>query len=130
VSIKSAIISRDETEKGERRILNFGHTFGHAIEMTAGIPHGRAVAMGMTLAANLSFNRGLLTSKEYKRLQLLLNDLSLPARFDARAEDVLAAIGKDKKREGDRIHFVLLNGIGNAVVEQLTLDELKEALDA
>jgi 3-dehydroquinate synthase len=130
VRIKSAIISRDETEKGERRILNFGHTFGHAIEITAGVPHGEAVSMGMAIAANLSVKKGLLTLEEHKRLRMLLNDLSLPTRFDAEAEIVFEAIGKDKKREGDRIHFVLLNGIGNAVVVQITIEELKEALDA
>jgi 3-dehydroquinate synthase len=130
VRIKSAIISRDETEKGERRILNFGHTFGHAIEITTGVPHGEAVSMGMAIAANLSVKKGLLTLEEHKRLRMLLNDLSLPTRFDAEAEIVFEAIGKDKKREGDRIHFVLLNGIGNAVVEQITIEELKEALDA
>lgn len=130
VGIKSSIISRDETEKGERRILNFGHTFGHAIEITTGIPHGEAVSMGMAISSNLSFKRGLLTPEEDKRLQVLLNNLSLPTRFDAGAPSVFEAIGKDKKRADGRIHFVLLNGIGNAVVEQITIEELKEALDA
>jgi 3-dehydroquinate synthase len=128
VRIKSSIISRDETEKGERRILNFGHTFGHAIERAAGVPHGEAVSMGMMFASSLSYKRGLLTAEEDTRLRVLLNDLSLPTRFESKTESVAEAIGKDKKREGGRIHFVLLNGIGNAVAEQIAIEELKETL--
>ena len=130
VHIKSSIISRDETEKGERRILNFGHTFGHAIEIATGVPHGEAVSMGMAIASILSVKKGLLTAEEDRQLRVLLNNLSLPTRFDSKTEGVAEAIGKDKKRAGDRIHFVLLNGIGNAVVEQITVEELKETLYA
>jgi 3-dehydroquinate synthase len=130
VRIKSSIISRDETEKGKRRILNFGHTFGHVIEIATGVPHGEAVSMGMVIASNLSFKRGLLAAEEDQRLRVLLNDLSLPTRFDSKTEGVAEAIGKDKKRAGDRIHFVLLNGIGNAVVEQIAIEELTETLNA
>ena len=130
VRIKSSIISRDETEKGERRILNFGHTFGHAIEIATGVPHGEAISMGMVIASNLSFKRGLLTAEEDKRLRVLLDDLSLPTRFDSSTKGIAEAISKDKKRAGGSIHFVLLNGIGNAVVQQIPLEELKETLNA
>jgi len=130
VRIKASIIRRDETEKGERRILNFGHTFGHAIEFATGVPHGEAVSLGMVYASNLSFKRGLLTDAENQRLRGLLNDLHLPTRFNSKTEGVAEAIGKDKKRADVRIHFVLLNGIGNAVVEQIAVEELKETLYA
>lgn len=130
VRIKASIIRRDETEKGERRILNFGHTFGHAIEFATGVPHGEAVSLGMVHASNLSFKRGLLTDAENQRLRALLNDLHLPTRFNPKTEGVAEAIGKDKKRADVRIHFVLLNGIGNAVVEQIAVEELKETLYA
>ena len=130
VRIKASIIRRDETEKGERRILNFGHTFGHAIEFATGVPHGEAVSLGMVHASNLSFKRGLLTDAENQRLRVLLNDLHLPTRFNSKTEGVAEAIGKDKKRADVRIHFVLLNGIGNAVVEQIAVEELKETLYA
>ncbi len=130
VRIKASIIRRDETEKGERRILNFGHTFGHAIEFATGVPHGEAVSLGMVYASNLSFKRGLLTDAENQRLRVLLNDLHLPTRFNSKTEGVAEAIGKDKKRADVRIHFVLLNGIGNAVVEQIAVEELKETLYA
>jgi len=129
VRIKASIIRRDETEKGERRLLNFGHTFGHAIEMATGVPHGEAVAMGMAIASNLSVKRGLLTAEENRRLRVLLNDLGLPTRFGSENESIFEAIGKDKKRAGKHIHFVLLNGIGKAVVDQMTVQKLKDTLN-
>ena len=130
VEIKSAIVSRDETEKGERRLLNFGHTFGHAIEKVSGVSHGEAVSIGMVMASALSVKRGLLTAQEDRRLRDLLAKLQLPNDFDANPQKILDAVNKDKKRAGDRIHFVLLAGIGNAVVAPIAMEELKEALYA
>ena len=130
VGIKSAIVSRDETEKGERRLLNFGHTFGHAIEKVSGISHGEAVSIGMVVAAALSVKKGLLTKKEERRLRDLLARLQLPNDFAFDPQKILNAATKDKKRAGDRIHFVLLAGIGDAVVEPIAIEELEEALYA
>ncbi len=129
VRIKSSIVSRDETEKGERRLLNFGHTFGHAIEKVTAAAHGEAVSMGMVIASALSVKKGLLSAEEDQRLRAVLKNLKLPTRSEAQSQKILDAITKDKKRAGDRIHFVLLNGIGNARVDQLTLEELKGALN-
>ncbi len=129
VHIKSAIVMRDETEKGERRLLNFGHTFGHAIEKVTGIAHGEAVSMGMVIASALSVKKGLLSAEEDQRLQVVLKNLKLPTRWEASPQKVLDAIAKDKKRTGDRIHFVLLNGIGNARVDQITLEELRDTFN-
>jgi 3-dehydroquinate synthase len=128
VTLKSSVVSRDETEKGERRKLNFGHTFGHAIEKVTGISHGEAVSRGMAIAAALSVKKGLLTENEDKRLRALLNTLKLPTYFGFESKAVVNAIKKDKKREGRRIHFVLLNGIGSATVEKITLEELEDAI--
>ena len=83
VVIKSDIVNRDETEKGERRKLNFGHTFGHAVEKTAGIPHGEAVSIGMTVASLLSMNKKMLTEKEVDRIRHLLMLFNLPAGIEA-----------------------------------------------
>jgi 3-dehydroquinate synthase len=130
VHIKSSIVSRDETEKGERRLLNFGHTFGHAVEKVNGVTHGEAVSMGMVMASALSVNRGLLSEQEDRRLRNLLKKLQLPNTFAASPQKILDAVAKDKKRAGDRIHFVLLAGLGNAVVEPITIEELKETLNA
>jgi len=124
--IKSAIVNHDEKETGERRKLNFGHTFGHAIEKVTGVTHGQAVSMGMVLAAKLSRQRGLITAEEEQRLQDLLAQLRLPLRepFDQKA--VMEALGKDKKRERESVHFVLLDGLGKAVINDLPLSELRE----
>jgi 3-dehydroquinate synthase len=124
--IKSAIVNHDEKETGERRKLNFGHTFGHAIEKVTGVTHGQAVSMGMVLAAKLSRQRGLITAEVEQRLQNLLAQLRLPLRkpFDQNA--VMEALGKDKKRERESVHFVLLDGLGKAVINDLPLSELRE----
>ena len=124
--IKSTIVNHDEKETGERRKLNFGHTFGHAVEKVTGVPHGQAVSIGMVLAARLSRRRGLITAHEEQRLQDLLTRLGLPLHnaFDQKA--VLEALGKDKKRERECVHFVLLNGLGDCIVTDIPLAELRE----
>jgi 3-dehydroquinate synthase len=128
VRIKSSIVDRDETEKDERRLLNFGHTFGHAIEKVTGAAHGEAVSMGMVIASALSVKKGMLSAEEDQRLRAVLKNLNLPTRLETGTRQIIDAIAKDKKRAGDRIHFVLLHGIGNARVEQLNLEELKGVL--
>ncbi len=127
--IKSSFVNQDEKETGERRKLNFGHTFGHAIEKVTGIPHGQAVSVGMVLAAGLSQQRGLISAREKERLCALLEQLNLPTRmiFDKKA--VLEALGKDKKRENESVHFVLLNGLGRAVITDISLAELRQLRD-
>jgi 3-dehydroquinate synthase len=130
VQIKSSIVSRDETEKGERRLLNFGHTFGHAIEKVSGVAHGAAVSMGMTIASALSVKKGRLTTREDRRLRELLQRLKLPTSMTCTPQHILDAVVKDKKRAGDRIHFILLDKVGRAVVEQIGIEELEEALYA
>jgi 3-dehydroquinate synthase len=124
VVIKSEVVSRDEKEAGERRKLNFGHTIGHAIEKTSGVPHGEAVSAGMVAAAHLSVERRLLSRDEADRLVALLERLGLPTRIRARPESVLEALRKDKKRTGGGIHFILLEKIGRAVIEEISLAEL------
>ncbi len=126
VVIKSSIVNRDEKEADERRKLNFGHTFGHAVEKVTGVPHGQAVSQGMAVAADLSVKRGLLSADEQRRIEGLLRQLDLPVRLQTRPDRLLEALGKDKKRQGDLIHFVLLKGIGQAVVEPIPLQEIRE----
>jgi len=128
VRIKSSIVDRDETEKDERRLLNFGHTFGHAIEKVTGAAHGEAVSMGMVIASALSVKKGLLPAEENRRLRAVLKNLNLPTRLVTGTRQIIDAIAKDKKRSGDRIHFVLLNRIGKARLEQIRLEELRGAL--
>ena len=125
VVIKAAIVNRDERERGERRKLNFGHTFGHAVEKVTCIPHGEAVSIGMAVAARLSVQKGLLSPARAGRIPALIDRYGLPSRLEVNPGDAIDALKRDKKREGDRINFVLLQGIGEAVVREIPLKELE-----
>ena len=124
VVIKSSIVNRDERESGERMKLNFGHTLGHAIEKTTGIPHGEAVGFGMLVASRLSFKRGWLSKHEVTRIEALLKKLNLPTRLKVDGNLVIEAMTKDKKRRSESLNFVFLHGIGEAFVEQIPIKEL------
>jgi 3-dehydroquinate synthase len=124
--IKSAIVNRDEKEEGERKKLNFGHTFGHAIEKTTAMPHGEAVGVGMLVAAKLSAKKRLLQPEDLIRIEKLLKKLKLPTILPIDKGTILAAMRKDKKRRGDTIDFVLLGGIGRAVVQEIPIHDLDD----
>jgi len=124
VVIKSEIVNRDEKETGERRKLNFGHTVGHAVEKVHKLPHGEAVSIGMMVAAKLSAKKGFLTDSDVIRLEKLLTSLGLPTRLKIDRANVMDAMRHDKKRENNTVHFVLLRGLGEAVVETLPLSDL------
>jgi 3-dehydroquinate synthase len=126
VIIKSSIVNRDEKEKGERRKLNFGHTFGHAIEKATGVRHGEAVSAGMVLACEMAVKKGRLTVEDARRLERLLAAYGLPVRLEFDPRTVLDTVRMDKKREGDRIYFVLLDEIGHACVEEIAFKELEK----
>ena len=128
VEIKSEIVNRDEKEQGERRILNFGHTFGHAIEKIAGISHGNAVSLGMVSAARFSFGKGFLSENDLQRIINLLEQLKLPVSHNYNMSQIFDVLKKDKKREQDHIHFVLLKNIGQAVVEELPVSVVRKII--
>ena len=128
IVIKSAIVNQDELEKGARRKLNFGHTFGHAFEKTTGVAHGEAVSAGMVVASQLCVKRGHLSARDAERIESLLQKIGLPVRIQAEKKSVLDALKKDKKRKGDHIYFVLLNKIGNAFVDQIPIKELEAVI--
>lgn len=125
VRIKADIVEMDEKEKGERRKLNFGHTFAHAFENITDIMHGEAVSIGMVLASRLSVALGHLQETDALRLEKLLVSLQLPVKPALDIEQALAPMRKDKKREGDSLHLVLLDHIGKAVVEKITYKKLE-----
>ena len=118
--IKAAIVVADERESGERALLNFGHTFGHAIESATGYGtwlHGEAVAIGMALAARFSVRLGRIGQADADRLVALLERLGLPVRPPAIAREAwLEYMGRDKKNEAGRITLVLLDRLGSAAV--------------
>ncbi|WP_306582287.1 3-dehydroquinate synthase [Dokdonella sp.] len=130
---KSAIVARDEHERGERALLNFGHSFGHALETVAGygtLLHGEAVAIGMLQAATLSTRLGRADAADATRLARLLTRLGLPVQappLDAAA--LLAAMRLDKKNEGGRLRLILWRGIGQAeIVDAVAEDEVAAVL--
>ncbi len=125
VALKSAVVNQDERESGIRRILNFGHTFGHAVEHLQRISHGEAVSIGMVIAADISLRKGMLTADDVERIKRLLERLGLPVTATADPARMMAAVHKDKKRESDIVHFVLLDGIGQAVVAALPFADLE-----
>lgn len=125
VSIKADVVQKDELESDLRKILNFGHTIGHAIERHKGILHGEAVGVGMVLAARLSYQQGLLSSTEMDRVEQIVLSAGLPATIQMNREEIYQNIRKDKKKSGDDIHFVLLKGLGNTSIRSYALSELK-----
>ncbi|MFH1490836.1 MAG: 3-dehydroquinate synthase [Pseudomonadota bacterium] len=124
VVLKASVVNQDEKEKGERRKLNFGHTFGHAIEKITGVLHGEAVSAGMAMAIEFSVKRGHLSGEEREKALGLLGKFNLPTGLPVDRAEMLVAMRRDKKRSGDRIHFVFLKGIGQAVVEEVSFREL------
>lgn len=128
VMIKSEIVNRDEKESGERRKLNFGHTFGHAVEKVHKLPHGEAVSIGMMVAAKLSAQKGYLTDTHVARLAELLRSLRLPTHLAIDKAKVIEALHHDKKRENNTLHFVLLRRMGEAVVEPIHLSDLESVI--
>lgn len=132
-SIKAAVVQEDERERGRRRLLNFGHTAGHALEAVTKyrrFRHGEAVALGMMVAADLAVARGALRREAREALVELIAALGpLPAIADLRVEDALEAIRHDKKVVDGRLHFVMPVALGRAiVVDDVTESELAEAL--
>ena len=128
VKIKATIVDRDVTEQGERRKLNFGHTLGHAIENVLKVPHGEAVSVGMVLASKLSEKKENMQLEESIRLTSLLEKFKLPVGLKFDRQQVIEAIRKDKKKEGKQLKFILLKKIGEAVVNEIYIQDLVELL--
>jgi 3-dehydroquinate synthase len=133
--IKADVVARDERESGARALLNFGHTFGHAIESAAGYGtwlHGEGVAMGMALAARFSARQGRIDGADAERLESLLARMGLPVSAPAFALDTwLEYMGRDKKNEDGRITLILLERLGHAVVAKDAREsDLREFLPA
>lgn len=119
--IKAKVVAADERETGLRAMLNFGHTFGHAIEKISGygkLLHGEAVAIGMLMATRLSEHQFNLSADLYARIETLLNKLNLPTMLPepCDSKDMLLAMGMDKKAVDGQIRFVLARAMGDVVV--------------
>jgi 3-dehydroquinate synthase len=131
--IKADVVSKDERESGLRRILNYGHTIGHALEAVTKyrrFRHGEAIAYGMLGAADLAVSRGALAERERQALAQLIAQLGpLPSVADLRIADALDAVKRDKKVVHGRLHFVIAIEIGATMtVDDVTEDELAAVL--
>jgi len=133
--IKALIVAQDERESGMRALLNFGHTFGHAIESASGygrVLHGEAVAIGMALAARLSARVRRISDADAYRLASVLQKLGLDVTAPRFAPDVwLSYMGRDKKNEAGRITLILLDALGRgAIVKDTPPEDLRAFLSA
>jgi 3-dehydroquinate synthase len=126
VEIKSAIVTADENENGDRKLLNFGHTIGHAIENLHQIPHGHAVSIGMMAAINLSEELNNLHFSEAARVVKLLAKYHLPVDVETDHEKVFEVLKMDKKRLNEGVQFILLKRIGEAEIVYISLSDLEK----
>ena len=136
--IKGRVVEEDPEEKGLRRLLNFGHTIGHAIEKLSDFSlfHGECVSIGIMGASFISMKRGLLKESELDEIEKLLSSYDLPVKVPEEIntvldrDSVLRATKSDKKMAKGRINFVLLDGIGNGFVDSSVTDrEILSAID-
>jgi 3-dehydroquinate synthetase len=128
VNIKTAVVVMDEFEQGDRKLLNFGHTIGHAIENMHELLHGHAISIGMVAACNLSEQLTGLHFDEAKRIVLLLAKYHLPVDIETDYEKVFNVLKMDKKRSKNEMNFILLTKIGHAVIQPILLDTLQKQL--
>lgn len=130
--IKREVVENDPKEKGERALLNFGHTLGHAIEklMNFSLLHGECVGLGMLAAAQISVSRGLIGEDLYESLKKMLVSLDMPVKASGiTAEAVIEASKNDKKMEQGKVKFILLNRCGEAFIDRtVTAEEMQTAL--
>lgn len=133
--IKAQIIADDEKESGSRKLLNFGHTIGHAIESLSletdqPLLHGEAVSIGMTAEAKISQGLGLINNEDLERIKEVLDNAGLPTSYKAEdSEKIIELISKDKKSEAGNVNWTLIEGIGDAAIDQqVGEDQIKTAL--
>jgi 3-dehydroquinate synthase len=129
VRLKASVVTEDEKERGRRMILNFGHTFGHAIETASGLKHGFAIAAGMLIASRISVQQGLLSADDHTKITDILRDFNLLRPFQVKSSLLTELISRDKKKLGEEINFVLLEAPGKAVVRKIRLSDLAEYHD-
>ena len=133
-AIKAEVVAADEREAGLRALLNFGHTFGHAIEAGMGFGrwlHGEAVGCGMVMAADLSARLGQLAAADQSRLVALIARAELPTQAPAwPASQYLGAMAHDKKAEGGEIRYVLLQALGQAALQSVAAERVAETIAA
>ena len=126
VDIKYNVVAIDERETGERKLLNFGHTIGHAIENTAKLPHGSAVSIGMVAACIISEKINGFSKEATEKVKQLISKYKLPIAFDIDKEKTWDILLHDKKKSGTDMNFVVLDEIGKASIKKISLTDLRE----
>ncbi len=129
VIIKSTVVEQDEFEQGDRKLLNFGHTLGHAIENMYELPHGHAISIGMAAACKLSEELNNFSPADTKRVLDLLQQYGLPVSLSVDIKEVFEILKMDKKRVSADMNFILLNNIGSAVIKSIPLVQLQDLLN-
>lgn len=124
VDIKYNVVVNDEREAGERKLLNFGHTVGHAIENTARLPHGCAISIGMIAACAVSEKVNNFSTHETEKIRSLLSKYQLPVDFNIDREKTWDILLHDKKKSGTDMSFVVLDKIGKASIKKIPLPDL------
>ena len=131
--VKKEVVERDPKEAGERALLNFGHTIGHAVEKLKDFKflHGECVSIGIVASAYISWKREKITESEMKEIVNCLQSFQLPvATSGITTSDILDAASKDKKMDAGKIRFILLDAVGSAVIDTtVSSDEMAEACD-
>ncbi|MGM9521081.1 MAG: 3-dehydroquinate synthase [Oscillospiraceae bacterium] len=130
VSIKGALVERDEHDNGDRRFLNLGHTIGHAIENLSGytFPHGHAVAVGMVMIARAGEKMGITQPGTSEKIAEVLKKNDLPTSVDYSAQALLPAALSDKKRNGGELTIVIPERIGKCILKTIPVSELGEII--
>ena len=124
--IKAGVVKRDEFEKNERRLLNFGHTLGHALENQYQLMHGQAVAIGMAYACRIS--EQLNGFNQTKRVTSVIEKYGLPTSLSFEKQKVFDVLKMDKKREKKEMNYVLLEKIGKGVTRSIPLPQLEKII--
>lgn len=126
-TIKLKVVQRDEFEKGERRLLNFGHTLGHALETQYELMHGQAVAIGMTYACH--FSEQITGFKQTEKVVALLEKYNLPTYATFNKQKVFNVLKMDKKRERKEMNYILLEKIGKGIAKSISLNQIEKLID-
>ena len=124
--LKTKVVQADEFEKGDRKLLNFGHTLGHALENQYELSHGQAVAIGMTYACKIS--EQIMKFKSVDKVIGLIEKYGLPSFAEFDKQKVFDVLKLDKKRERTGINYILLEKIGKGTVKSISLNEIKDIL--
>jgi 3-dehydroquinate synthetase len=124
--LKIKVVQKDEFEKGERRLLNFGHTLGHALETQYELQHGQAIAIGMTYACHISAQ--FTGFKQTERVVSLLEKYELPTYASFDRQKIFNVLRMDKKRERKEMNYILLERIGKAVIKTIPLKQLEKII--